>query len=87
MSEPPQPVLAIQHLTSALELAPDDPEIAFNLAVILESSGKLETSLRLYERALEGGIGRAVQNIRNVRAKIVSQKATRAAEESTEDGQ
>ena len=38
MSKPPRPADAIKHLTSALELAPEDPEIAFNLAAVLESS-------------------------------------------------
>ncbi|ORX37227.1 hypothetical protein BD324DRAFT_650833 [Kockovaella imperatae] len=72
MMKPPQAALAIKHLTSALELTPDDPEVAFNLAAILESTGNLEASLKMYERAEKGGIERAGQNIRSVSAKILA---------------
>ncbi|WVQ85060.1 hypothetical protein IAT38_007224 [Cryptococcus sp. DSM 104549] len=72
---PAKPALAIKHLTAALELAPDDPEIAFNLAAILESTGNLEQALTLYRKAQEGGIERAAQNVRNVGSKLLGQKA------------
>ena len=64
-----------------------EPQIAFNLAAVLESSecapwvrvssstaDNLETALSMYERAEAGGIGRAGQNIRSVSAKILSKK-------------
>lgn len=38
MSRPPQPAEAIKALTAAMEIAPEDPEVAFNLAAVLESS-------------------------------------------------
>lgn len=38
MSQPPNAPEAIKALTAALEIAPEDPEIQFNLAAILESS-------------------------------------------------
>ncbi|ADV25797.1 hypothetical protein I305_04807 [Cryptococcus gattii E566] len=75
--KPPRPALAIKHLTSkALELSPEDPEIAFNLAAVLESTGNLDTALTLYKKAQSGGIERAAQNVRNVSAKLLGQKAT-----------
>ncbi|KIR27447.1 hypothetical protein I309_03653 [Cryptococcus deuterogattii LA55] len=74
--KPPRPALAIKHLTKALELSPEDPEIAFNLAAVLESTGNLDTALTLYKKAQSGGIERAAQNVRNVSAKLLGQKAT-----------
>ncbi|WVN90554.1 uncharacterized protein L203_105793 [Cryptococcus depauperatus CBS 7841] len=73
--KPPKPALAIRHLTEALKLAPEDAEIAFNLAAILESTGNLEQALTLYRKAESGGIDRASQNLRNISAKIMAQKA------------
>jgi TPR repeat protein len=89
MSKPPRPADAIKHLTSALELAPEDPEIAFNLAAVLESSkyirvnplmtaDNLDHALSLYKRAAEGGVERAQQNIRNISAKILGKQAKEA---------
>ncbi|WVW84870.1 hypothetical protein I302_106905 [Kwoniella bestiolae CBS 10118] len=75
LDSPPKPALAIKHLTSALELSPEDPEIAFNLAAVLESTGQLEPSLTLYKKAQSGGIERAAQNVRNVSAKIIGERA------------
>ncbi|KAK6908009.1 hypothetical protein I204_05984 [Kwoniella mangroviensis CBS 8886] len=75
LDNPPKPALAIKHLTSALELSPEDPEIAFNLAAVLESTGQLEPSLTLYKKAQSGGIERAAQNVRNVSAKLIGERA------------
>ncbi|AAW47066.2 hypothetical protein CNN01320 [Cryptococcus deneoformans JEC21] len=72
--KPPKPAFAIKHLTKALELSPEDPEIAFNLAAVLESTGNLDTALTLYKKAQSGGIERAAQNVRNVSAKLLGQK-------------
>jgi hypothetical protein len=38
MSKPPQTAEAIKALTAAMNIAPEDPEIQFNLAAVLESS-------------------------------------------------
>ncbi|KAK8858760.1 hypothetical protein IAR55_002989 [Kwoniella newhampshirensis] len=75
LDNPPKPALAIKHLTAALQLAPEDAEIAFNLAAVLESTGNLETALTLYKKAQSGGIDRAAQNVRNVSAKIIGHRA------------
>jgi hypothetical protein len=39
------------------------------------TANNLEPALKLYEKAQKGGIDRAAQNIRNVSAKILGQKA------------
>ncbi|WVQ96518.1 hypothetical protein IAU59_003623 [Kwoniella sp. CBS 9459] len=79
LDNPPKPALAIKHLTAALELTPEDPEIAFNLAAVLESTGNFDTALTLYKKAQSGGIDRAAQNVRNVSAKIIGQRAKEEA--------
>ncbi|OWZ50304.1 hypothetical protein C349_06741 [Cryptococcus neoformans var. grubii Br795] len=80
--KPPKPAFAIKHLTKALELSPEDPEIAFNLAAVLESTGNLDTALTLYKKAQSGGIERAAQNVRNVSAKLLGQKAAEQAKKA-----
>ncbi|GMK55150.1 hypothetical protein CspeluHIS016_0202060 [Cutaneotrichosporon spelunceum] len=81
MCKPPQAAEAIKALTAAMEIAPHDPEVQFNLAAVLESTDQLDTALTLYRKALEGGIERALPNIRNIGGKIL---AKRLAEEKSE---
>ncbi|KAJ9106217.1 hypothetical protein QFC21_001361 [Naganishia friedmannii] len=83
LAKPPQAALAIRHLKQALELSPEDPEIAFNLAAVLESTGNNEPALKLYEKAVSLGVDRAQQNVRNVKAKIVAAKAAEADAKAT----
>lgn len=75
-----RPDLALHHLRIASSLAPDDPEIAFNLAAVLEACGRLEESLTQYKRSKENGVDRAEVHIRNVSAKILGQKMKEAGE-------
>ncbi|KIM82950.1 hypothetical protein PILCRDRAFT_69846 [Piloderma croceum F 1598] len=63
------------HNSIAASLSPDDPEIAFNLAAVLEATGRLEEALVHYKRSEEHGVERAAMHIRNVSAKILGQKA------------
>lgn len=73
----------LTHLHSiASSLAPDDPEIAFNLGAVLEActlnipqlnhyftlltGGRLEDALTYYKRSKEFGVERAAVHIRNV---------------------
>ena len=67
----------------ASSLAPEDPEIAFNLAAVLEActlnmlsldhcvtfltAGRLEDALTYYKRSKDFGVERAALHIRNVR--------------------
>ncbi|KAK7056219.1 hypothetical protein VNI00_002771 [Paramarasmius palmivorus] len=58
----------------ASSLSPEDPEIAFNLAAVLEATGRLEEALENYKRSRDFGVERAAMHIRNVSAKILGQK-------------
>ncbi|THH04783.1 hypothetical protein EW145_g5271 [Phellinidium pouzarii] len=75
-----RPDLALHHLRIASSLAPEDPEIAFNIAAVLEACGKLEESLTHYKRSKEYGVERAEMHIRNVSAKIIGQRMEQAAD-------
>ncbi|KAG6868413.1 hypothetical protein C0993_003357 [Termitomyces sp. T159_Od127] len=61
-----RPDLALHHLNIASSLSPEDPEIAFNLAAVLEATGRLEDALIQYKRSKEFGVERAAVHIRNV---------------------
>jgi len=74
----PRPDLALQHLHIASSLAPEDPEIAFNLAAVLEACGRLEDALTYYKRSKKFGVERAAVHIRNVSAKIFGKKMKEA---------
>ncbi|KAJ7918752.1 hypothetical protein B0H13DRAFT_2434475 [Mycena leptocephala] len=75
-----RPDLALKHLRIAATLAPEDPEIAFNLAAVLEATGKLEEALEQYQRSKDRGVERAALHVRNVGAKILGQKMKEAEE-------
>ncbi|KAJ7695100.1 hypothetical protein B0H17DRAFT_1056400 [Mycena rosella] len=80
MSPVARPDLALKHLHIAAELSPEDPEIAFNLAAVLEATGKLEEALEQYKRSKDHGVERAALHIRNVSAKILGRKLKEAEE-------
>jgi len=79
-----RPDLALQHLNIAASLSPEDPEIAFNLAAVLEACGRLEDALTQYKKSRDFGVERAAVHIRNVGAKIMGQrlKAAQDAEKT-----
>lgn len=74
MSVPSRPDLAIEHLKQAAAITPEDAEVQFNLGAVLEACEQLDESIKAYERAQKGGIERAKENVRNVRAKILAIK-------------
>jgi len=74
MSPVARPDLALKHLHIAATLSPDDPEIAFNYAAVLEATGKLEEALEQYQRSKDHGVERAAIHIRNVSAKLLGHK-------------
>ncbi|KAI8451144.1 hypothetical protein BY996DRAFT_3899399 [Phakopsora pachyrhizi] len=61
LSEPPEPHKALENLKKAVDLDPTD-------------DGHLEDALAEYKQALQLGITRAQQNIRNVGAKLLRKK-------------
>jgi len=75
-----RPDLALHHLEIASSLAPQDPEIAFNHAAVLEATGRLEEALEKYKRSQEFGVERASVHIRNVSAKILGKRMEKAGE-------
>ncbi|GAA5841029.1 hypothetical protein JCM11251_006788 [Rhodosporidiobolus azoricus] len=74
LSQPPKPEKALEHLQKALMVNPDDGEVCYNLAAVLEATGELDEALIAFERAHKLGIARAEVNIRNVSAKILGKK-------------
>lgn len=56
------PVSSLARL--AANITPNDAEVQYNLAAVLEACEQLEESIKAYERALKGGIDRAQENIR-----------------------
>ncbi|KAJ7746891.1 hypothetical protein DFH07DRAFT_831685 [Mycena maculata] len=80
MSPMARPDLALKHLEIASTLSPEDPEIAFNLAAVLEATGKLEEALEQYKLSKDQGIERASLHIRNVSAKILGRRMKEAEE-------
>ncbi|GAA6035676.1 hypothetical protein JCM8097_004965 [Rhodosporidiobolus ruineniae] len=78
LSQPPRPEKALEHLQKALMVNPDDGEVCFNLAAVLEATGELDEALVAFERAHKLGIQRAEVNIRNVQAKLVGKKREEA---------
>ncbi|KAI0777334.1 hypothetical protein BD413DRAFT_609713 [Trametes elegans] len=80
-----RPDLALHHLRVASSLAPEDAEIAFNLAAVLEACGFLEEALEQYKRSKEFGVERAAMHIRNVSAKILGKKLQAAEAETKQE--
>ncbi|SCZ87748.1 BZ3500_MvSof-1268-A1-R1_Chr2-3g05216 [Microbotryum saponariae] len=71
LSKPPQPQLALQHLQHALAYNPEDGEVCYNLAAVLEATGHFDEALVAFQRSEKLGIDRAKINIRNLGAKIL----------------
>lgn len=86
MSTPARPDLAVEHLSEAARLDPEDGEVQFNLGAVLEACERLEEALESYRRAGERGIERAEMNGRNVAAKILAAKAAIREQGLDKDG-
>ncbi|KAJ2446635.1 hypothetical protein H4S00_001851 [Coemansia sp. D1744] len=65
---------AIDYMQKAIELAPNDPEIQFNLACMHESQGSLDQAIELYTQAASNGLDRAQPYLRNAMAKRIKQQ-------------
>ncbi|GAA5852303.1 hypothetical protein JCM8547_006729 [Rhodosporidiobolus lusitaniae] len=86
LSKPPNPAKALEHLQKALMVNPDDGEVCYNLAAVLEATGELEEALVAFQRAAKLGIQRAEANIRNVSAKIIGKKREEEAKDKSTGG-
>ncbi|KAK4049543.1 hypothetical protein OIV83_004040 [Microbotryomycetes sp. JL201] len=80
LSTPPRPDKALEHLQRALMMNPEDGEVCFNLAAVLEATGEEEEAMLAYQKAEKLGIERAQVNIRNLGAKLLA-KARKEEEE------
>ncbi|KAJ1960125.1 hypothetical protein GGI12_003968, partial [Dipsacomyces acuminosporus] len=60
---------AIKHMVKAVELAPADGEIQFNLACMYEATDQLESAIKMYDRAASNGLEKAKTHMRNAVAK------------------
>ncbi|KAG0261036.1 hypothetical protein DFQ27_003178 [Actinomortierella ambigua] len=67
--------LAQHHLQAAADITPDDAEVQFNLGVVSEQKGDLDTAIKGYKAALDLGIETASVNLRNASAKKLAQVA------------
>ncbi|GAA6016770.1 hypothetical protein JCM11491_001801 [Sporobolomyces phaffii] len=81
LSKPPRPEKALEHLQKALMINPDDGEVCYNLAAVLEATGELDEAMVAFERAQKLGIDRAQINIRNLGGKILAKKREEAEKE------
>ncbi|KZV68951.1 TPR-like protein [Peniophora sp. CONT] len=86
ISPVPRADLALRHLQIAHSLAPEDAEIAFNLAAVLEACGRLEDALTYYKLSKENGVDRAEMHVRNVSAKILGQRMKQAEASAAAEG-
>ncbi|KAF8980130.1 hypothetical protein BGZ46_004588 [Entomortierella lignicola] len=60
---------ALNHLQAAANIAPQDSEIQFNLAVISEQVGDFDGAINAYQAAIDNGLESAQMNLRNVKTK------------------
>ncbi|GAA5933616.1 uncharacterized protein JCM15063_001362 [Sporobolomyces koalae] len=81
LSKPPRPEKALEHLQKALMINPDDGEVCYNLAAVLEATGELDEAMVAFERAQKLGIERAQTNIRNLGGKILAKKREEEAKQ------
>ncbi|GAA6063609.1 hypothetical protein JCM10212_006226 [Sporobolomyces blumeae] len=81
LSSPPRPDKALEHLQKALMINPDDGEVCYNLAAVLEATGEFDEAMVAFERADKLGIDRAKINIRNLGGKILAKKREEAEKE------
>ncbi|ORZ12446.1 hypothetical protein BCR41DRAFT_307755 [Lobosporangium transversale] len=69
---------ALNHLKAAANITPQDAEIQFNLAVISENTGDLDTAISAYQAAVNNGLETAQMNLRNAKTKKFAKLAKEA---------
>ncbi|KAF9194547.1 hypothetical protein BGZ51_009110 [Haplosporangium sp. Z 767] len=69
---------ALNHLKAAANIAPQDAEIQFNLAVISEQTGDFDGAINAYTAAVDQGLETASINLRNVKTKKFAKLAKEA---------
>ncbi|KAJ3124164.1 hypothetical protein HK098_001338 [Nowakowskiella sp. JEL0407] len=74
------PEKALSHYEAAIRIEPEDGEIRYNYAVVLESVEKLEEAVAEYKKAFELGVRKAEVNIRNAGARLMSKQLKKMEE-------
>ncbi|KAJ3231542.1 hypothetical protein HDU81_003689 [Chytriomyces hyalinus] len=74
------PVKAIEHYKIAASINPADGEVQYNYAVVLDSMGRLEEAIELYDSAAKNGVDEAEKHSRNAKARLLGK---RLAEQTT----
>ncbi|KAF9567685.1 hypothetical protein EC968_003184 [Mortierella alpina] len=74
---------ALSHLQAAANIAPQDAEIQFNLAVISEQTGDFDGAINAYKAAVDLGMETANVNLRNVKTKKFAKMAKQAEFQDT----
>ncbi|KAI8610905.1 hypothetical protein BC830DRAFT_1172347 [Chytriomyces sp. MP71] len=60
---------AMEHYQIAVDINPVDGEVQYNYGVVLDSVGRLEDAIEMYEAALANGIKQAETNLKNATAR------------------
>ncbi|KAF9109884.1 hypothetical protein BGX27_007027 [Mortierella sp. AM989] len=76
---------ALNHLQAAANIAPQDAEIQFNLAVISEQIGDFDGAINAYQVAVDNGLETASMNLRNVKTKKFAKMAKDAEFQDTKN--
>ncbi|CAO3575129.1 unnamed protein product [Mortierella alpina] len=76
---------ALSHLQAAANIAPQDAEIQFNLAVISEQTGDFDGAINAYKAAVDLGLETANVNLRNVKTKKFAKMAKQAEFQDTKN--
>ena len=66
---------ANNHYEKALELTPEDGQLHYNYAAVLDAQSNLERAIEHYQLARKYGIEIAEKNLRNAMARFVAQSA------------
>lgn len=79
------PETAISHYEAALRIEPNDGEIHYNFAVVLDSMGKLQKAIEEYRLAVQNGTTVAEKNLRNAMARLMSKQLKDNGDSGTSD--
>ncbi|KAJ3071341.1 hypothetical protein HDU98_005472 [Podochytrium sp. JEL0797] len=69
------PEKAIGHYKIANEINPMDGEVQYNYGAVLDSMGKLEEAIDMYENSVANGVSLGEKNLRNARERLAGKKA------------
>ncbi|KAJ3024202.1 hypothetical protein HKX48_004475 [Thoreauomyces humboldtii] len=68
---------ALPQLAEAVRLDPEDGEIQYNYAAMLDSAGQLDKAVEHYKLAVKLGVPRAEKNLRNALARLLAEQTAK----------